>query len=87
LNWKTLVAQKCHSVSHLLNYPIRSGSQQLTSGFGSANIEIASTQLDRERWKHHNKVYLRIIDTLHYVNHSKKDSATGFNIMKSLERP
>jgi hypothetical protein len=42
----------------------RSGSQ-LTSGFGGANIGVASAQLGEEEWKNHDKAYLRIIDTLH----------------------
>jgi hypothetical protein len=36
---------------------IRSGSQQLTSGFGGANIGMASAELGGKGWKHHDKAY------------------------------
>jgi hypothetical protein len=37
--------------------PIRSGSQQLTSGFGGANIGMASAELGGKGWKHYDKAY------------------------------
>jgi hypothetical protein len=45
-----------HFVEHRLD-TIRSGSQQLTSGFGGANIGMASAELGGKGWKHHDKAY------------------------------
>jgi hypothetical protein len=41
----------------VLKYYIRSGSQQLTSGFGGANIGMASAELGGKGWKHHDRAY------------------------------
>jgi hypothetical protein len=46
---------------------IRSGSQQLTSGFSGANIGMASAQLGGQWWKSCDKAFLNIIDPLHYM--------------------
>jgi hypothetical protein len=58
------ISQKCY---FLLNYAIRSGSQQLTSGFSGANIGMPSAQLCGQWWKSWDKAYLNIIDPLHYM--------------------
>jgi hypothetical protein len=50
-------------------------------------IGMASAQLAEEGWKHHDKAYLNIIDTLHYVIHCKKDIITIFEIIGSLQMP
>ena len=55
---------------------IRSGGQQLTSGFSGANIGMASVQLGGEGWKSWDNAYLNIVDTLPHVTHCDKEKRT-----------
>ena len=63
---------------------IRSGGQQLTSGFSGANIGMASVQLGGERYKSWDNAYLNIVDTLPHVTNCEKDNRTIIKIIGSV---